>query len=585
VNVGVGAGQALRPFVLEVAGAFATGIGGITPDTLVLNNPGTYTWANIPSGVVHQRFNAGTVTFTPTNAPADLIVSGTGLLQVPGPNKAVFGSLVTTGGGRLEMLANADLDVTGNVSFGGGSTSGLLTQGVLRVSGAFAQVAGGSAQAYAPSGTHRVELRGSGNQSVRFDAPATSRFQRLQVNAGTLSPRTVTLLSDVTVADSLVMLGGAQQTVLNGAGTTQRLTVGGFVRLTQQTMSPRLAPPVLLMSLRPSLDSMFAAGTGIAADTVVYTGSALTSLPLGRPIRYNSLRISTTNVLPMTSSNTFADSVRGNLEITSGGLSVNSIGFGAVVTGDLVTQGTGVLQMQTGFQVLQVNGNARFNGGSTVGRLTNGVLRVLGNFEQGGPNGDSFQASAAHAVEFGGSAIQNVTFASPDTIAGTSRFAAMNLYRQGARSRVNLLSDVHALVVSDTSAGFADSVITAGGARLIAGRASLSNTVITRAPLVLTSGNGFLELNVVRFQNMDPTSTQLTFTRNDGFGNQTFNSVNFASVPTSGYYMHFIAPGNIQAATVVFTASSPASPLGGRYLKTGLGAALAGIMWNGGFLP
>ena len=242
--------------------------------------------------------------------------------------------------------------------------------------------------------------------------------------------------------------------------------------------------------------------------------------------------------------------------------------------------------MQTGFQVLQVNGNARFNGGSTVGRLTNGVLRVLGNFEQGGPNGDSFQASAAHAVEFGGSAVQNVTFASPDTIAGTSRFAAMNLYRQGARSRVNLLSDVHALVVSDTSAGFADSVITAGGARLIAGRADLWNTVFTRAPLVLTSGNGTLVLNVVRFQNMDPTTNYLTFTRNEGFGGATFNSVDFGlTVPTSGFfYIDFIQNGDIQSAVASFTNSLPGS-LGTNYQKriinpSGQTQSLPLLNWN-----
>lgn len=578
-------GSGLRPFVLDVAGQLLNGTTSINPDTLVLNRPGTYTWTNVPTTPVHQRFNAATVTFAATSAPADLIASGTARLIFPAPNKAVLGNLVTENSGVIEQtVAGSDLSVNGDAIFGGGSTFGALTAGRLVVAGDFSQMAAGSASSFAPNGTHRTELGGTAPKLVSFANAAQSFFHRLHLPA--IATRTVTLGTDVTVNDSLVMFGGGSQTTLVGAGTTQRLTVNGFVRLTQQTLSPRLAPPVLIMSQRPALDSIFSTVAGVFADTVVYTGAALTSLPLGRPLHYYSLRISTSTILAVNSANSFADSIRGDLSITTGGLSINSTGFGMLVTGDLQTTGTGVLRMQTAFQGLTVNGSARFLGGSTAGLLTNGILKVLGGFEQGGPNGASFQASGSHSVEFAGSTIQSVIFASPDTVAGTSRFAAMNLYRQNARSRVNLLSDVYALALNDTSAGFADSVITAGPARLITSTANLSNTVFSRAPLVLTSGNGFLGLSVVRFEAMDPTTRYLTFTRFDGFGSTSFNNITFAGpVPTTGYYLHFITPGTIQAATVGFTASSPAAPLSGRYLKSGAGATSSNLLWNGTPLP
>src|SRR5690606_33307661 len=149
-----------------------------------------------------------------------------------------------------------------------------------------------------------------------------------------------------------------------GAGNSQRLAVGGFLRMTSQTGSPRLAPPVLQLSRTPNIDTTFVTTAGIHADTVVYVGSALTALPTGRPIQYRGLRISTTNELSMNSASSFPDSIRGDLRITSGGLGIDNATWGVIVGGDLETSGTGTLRMQT-FSTVTVNGDARFLGGST----------------------------------------------------------------------------------------------------------------------------------------------------------------------------------------------------------------------------
>lgn len=573
----------VRPFVLEIGGLFTNDVGGITPDTLVLNRAATYTWdgINVPNQS-HLRFNAGIVTFQATSSPGDLIASGSARIVIPATgNRAVLGNLATQGGGTLQMTVGSDLSVNGDATFAGGGTVSLLSGGRLSVAGDFTQSSVNNNASFAPTVTHSTVLTGAGPQSISFDSPAQSQFFRLEVRAP--ANRTVTLQSDVTVADSLTMLGGAGVTTLVGAGNTQRLVVGGFLRMTQQTGSPRLAPPVLQLSRRPVLDSIFAVASGIHADTVVYVGSSLTTLPTGRPIHYRGLRISTTNTLSMNSVSSFADSIRGDLRITSGGLGVDNATFGVIVGGDLETSGTGTFRMQS-FSNVTVNGDARFLGGSTAGLLTNGVLKVLGNFEQGGPNGDSFQASGGHSVEFGGNVIQDVRLATPGTAGATSRFAGFYLYNQFGPSRVNLLSDVYALAVRDSAAGVADGVSSGVRAQLSTAALDLDNTVFSGVPVLVTDDMGTLQMFQVRWENMNPADTYFTFTRADAFSS-TMSFIDFAGpAPTTGYYMHFVKTGSIQTSTIIFNNSTPASLLGQRYLKTGDSATMT-LIWNGQTLP
>ncbi|HET8771246.1 MAG TPA: hypothetical protein VFM71_09725 [Gemmatimonadaceae bacterium] len=570
----------VRPFVLEVGGLFTNDVGSIEPDTLVLNRAATYVWdgLTVPNSS-HLRFNAGTVTFQATSSPGDLVASGNARIVIPATgNRAVLGNLATQGGGTLQMTVGSDLSVNGDATFAGGGTVSLLSGGRLSVAGDFTQSSANNNASFAPTLAHSTVLNGAGAQTVSFETPTQSQFFRLEVSAPT--NRTVTLQSDVTVADSLTMLGGAGVTTLVGAGNSQRLVVGGFLRMSQQTGSPRLAPPVLQLSRRPALDSIFAATSGIHADTVVYVGSALTALPLGRPIHYRSLRISTTNVLPVNSNQgtLAADSIVGDLRILSGGLNIQNVGFsprGIVVSGDLETSGTGVLAMQTGGQLLTVDGDARFLGGSTAGLLSAGFLKVKGNFEQGGPNATSFQASGAHTVEFAGNVIQNVQMATPG--AGASQFATFTVHQQGfTPSRVNLLSDVQALVVADSSEGVTDEIRSTVGALLTAGRASVGNTIFDGVRLSLTDGAAFNYMSFPSFQNIDPTTTFLTINLNVG-NVANINGLAFVDQPPNpGLYFALLGGG-----TLNFTNAIPIDETGlaGRYQRTGT------VTWNGVQLP
>jgi hypothetical protein len=76
--------------------------------------------------------------------------------------------------------------------------------------------------------------------------------------------------------------------------------------------------------------------------------------------------------------------------------------------------------MQNAADILEVRGNASFNGGNESGRLTEGVVKVTGNFTQScSTSNESYQSSSHHRTLLNGTSIQNVAFGS---CAGASYF-------------------------------------------------------------------------------------------------------------------------------------------------------------------
>ena len=79
---------------------------------------------------------------------------------------------------------------------------------------------------------------------------------------------------------------------------------------------------------------------------------------------------------------------------------------------DLNTNGNGELVMQNPSDQVIVTGNAQFNGGSTVGSLTNGSLSVGGSFFQTNTTSTaSFFATGNHVVQLIGATPQIVNLA------------------------------------------------------------------------------------------------------------------------------------------------------------------------------
>jgi hypothetical protein len=104
----------------------------------------------------------------------------------------VGGDLVTEGSGVLVMqVANAEVNVAGTARFGGGSTEGLLTAGLLNLTSTasvdttFIQLAGNSGSSYAASEEHVTAFTG-GNQSAYFQSPGygtgNAHFGQLLLN-------------------------------------------------------------------------------------------------------------------------------------------------------------------------------------------------------------------------------------------------------------------------------------------------------------------------------------------------------------------------------------------------------------------
>src|SRR5205814_759706 len=92
---------------------------------------------------------------------------------------------------------------SGNVSFGGGNETGLLTAGSLALNGNFAQTT--SATSFVASGTHTTGFMSEGSQSASFANPGTSRIANVLFNQGTQTA----LTDSYATSDSHALRGNA----------------------------------------------------------------------------------------------------------------------------------------------------------------------------------------------------------------------------------------------------------------------------------------------------------------------------------------------------------------------------------------
>jgi hypothetical protein len=210
------------PDVLNVDGDMLAGFTSVAGTGSVLLSSGLGRLAGaVPSVEITGTYIATDSVFVNGN----LLISGTGDLSAGGQHIDVFGDLTTAGSGTLTMTDIADtVSVIGNATFGGAGTNTLLTAGRLAVKGNFTQTSPATA-AFSPSGTHRVELNGTGVQTVTFATPGTagaqSHFNQLELNK---SSGSVDLAGDVFVIDQLVSIGPT--TTVRNAGAGSMIAAG-----------------------------------------------------------------------------------------------------------------------------------------------------------------------------------------------------------------------------------------------------------------------------------------------------------------------------------------------------------------------
>lgn len=153
---------------------------------------------------------SGTVAADGALAAQSLTVDGSGAsFDVGGQTVTVQTSLRTQAGGVLRSTAGGGSVSTFDAFFLGGSTSGLLTAGELRVQGDFLALT--DPASFAAGGTHTVVFEGTQPQVADFSDPGagTQRFQNVTFDnaAGVSFTSNVVAMGAVQVAAGAVLIG------------------------------------------------------------------------------------------------------------------------------------------------------------------------------------------------------------------------------------------------------------------------------------------------------------------------------------------------------------------------------------------
>ena len=199
-----------------------------------------------------------------------------------------------------------------------------------------------SASSFDASGTHTTTLNGATAQTLAMSAPLTSRFQ----NVTFANPAGTTLQSNFTALGNVHLLNGSV------SGATVQVTIAGTL-----------------------MDSFggFQPAQGITFNGGPTPVSALTST-INVPVSFNA----NPSILQANLMVNGAVIVQGNLQLNSHYL---------VVNGTFTTLANGQLTMTNAGDSAYVSGNATFGGGSEAGILTNGKLKLNGNFSQANNGG------------------------------------------------------------------------------------------------------------------------------------------------------------------------------------------------------
>jgi len=346
--------------------------------------------------------------------PGTLAVTGSGDLNV-GPRRVRVGGNLSTAGTATITMQNAAgrLDVAGSATFGGGSTTGRLTDGTFHLAGSLTQ--SGNAESFAPSGAHLTVLDGGGG-TLTFANPAQaggSHFHHLSVlMSGTASNGGALVINgNLSIQDTAQF---APSGIVGGSGN--RITVVGSAIVAQSSTAAVLTSDVLRFGGTLSRN----AGAVVDGDTVEFFGTGQ-AVPTNLSSAF-ALKVTGDSVL-FTGSTAW----RGML-VTGNGLA--DIG-GATVAVDSTfrTTGNGRIRMTNPAGTLSVRREARFEGGSTAGRMTAGTLDLGGHFSQAGfTSPSSFAPSGTHLTQFrnfdyvpGNPSVVPVTIAMSNTFASFFR--------------------------------------------------------------------------------------------------------------------------------------------------------------------
>jgi fibronectin-binding autotransporter adhesin len=369
----------------------------------------------------------------------DLVIQGAAAhFDVNGFALNVLNDLVLTTSGTIQMTNPAGvLNVTGNAIFDGGPETGLLTAGTLVIQGNFTQLNSSTQQSFRANGMLTI-LNGNSLQTITMADSLLSFFDDLQLS----STGGVQMASMARVIGNLDIGTGVSVTAVDQSFIGGGFDVGGNVNTGSGSS---------LATGRLYVAGALSVGGTWNQTSVIFTGTGQTA-PSTLPYQFLYSRgavtfaagtptVGTLTVEAGTLTLAGRTTVTGDVFIADGTLKPNNRTL--TVGGALNVQTTGTLTMQNALDSVLVTGFAGFGGASSVGLMTNGVLRVGGSFTQtSGTSNTSFAASGSHKTILGSAAIRVVNFATPGT--GLSKFGRLDV--SGASGGLTLSNNI----VADT---------------------------------------------------------------------------------------------------------------------------------------
>jgi YVTN family beta-propeller protein len=360
-------------------------------------------------GTVENLYISGTISgMGNVIVHGDMLVMNAGSYTIAGHNVDVRRDFATVHTATLIMTNPTDyIQIAGNAFFGGGSTSGKLTNGAIELHGDIVQtVTNGPHDTFAASGSHITRFVGSVTQNVGFlhTGVSASHFQNVEIQNGPLgsvdvSSFTALALGNLELKTADSKLTGTGSFTANG--DLPAFPIGAQISIAN-------------LKIGGNVDGVQPIGAGSTTLTMEGAGKTLTGTVNGYV------------VITGTVSAGLNVSISRGLSIPAGSFDLNSniVNVGE----DLSVTGTGTLKMIQNLARLNVR-DATFAGGSTDGLLTAGLLTVKRDFTQSNAGGQaaSFAASGNHTVQFIGNQSQNVVFATSGLGPGTSHFNVVDI--------------------------------------------------------------------------------------------------------------------------------------------------------------
>ncbi len=516
---------------LSINGALTDAITGLNVTAISFGGAGPN-----PVSATTPIINSSVTFNGPSTLLANLTVTGTvnvnsalGVLTI-GPNTlTVNGQFTTVNIGTVIMnVAGAALTVNGNAIFSGGASA--LTNGVLIVTGNFTQNT--VANAFAATAPLITRFTGAA-PTISFANPGTSNF-------GTVQFQTVGAVTFATgaVTAGPVWLKTGTTPAVTGAGLT--VTVGG-----------------------PLFDTT---GGRWQVTNTVMSGSATVPRHITSNMTFSANAVMTDSAV-----------VTGNVLVSGAGALLNMNGNFLSASGTFGTAASGVLQMANANDEIIVVGNASFNGGSTAGKLTNGLLYVAGNFTQG-TTAAAFAADSPHETHIfdttAGPLSHTVNFANPGF--ATSHFGGVYF----ADTLTVLTSAFVANGEMETGITTFHHIKAASDQLVISKGADVRDLLFDNVRWQLQDGYPVNTMDMVQFENIsNTTATQFEMIRPTSTI-ASFTNWSFFTAPTGpGLYIKLTGPD-------VITMSNPFPSASGGFTSVNSGASLLGwpntTTWTGG---